>query len=94
MAYYAGIPKFSMQRVIMDNLQKTVSTGSFRIFKAENSGDRQVDVMGNRVSHQHDLHLPDKKMSTVEAVTNKQKDRVMPLALETHQSRSEANLDA
>ena len=53
MAKYAGISRISMRRVIMDDLQlarykkKTVSTGNFRIFKAEKPGQGQVDAKGN-----------------------------------------------
>ena len=62
MAKYAGISRFSMRRVIMEDLQftqykKTVSTGNFSIFKAEKSGQEQVDVRGNEVSRLQDLHF-------------------------------------
>ena len=53
-----------------------------KIFKSGKSGQGQVGVKGNRTSSQQYFHFVRKEMSTVEAVTNKQNDRVY-----THSSR-------
>ena len=73
-----------------NSIWKTVSTGNFRLFKAEKSWHGQVDVKGNGASRQQDLYLvqpwrlwPVSKMI-----------EFMHSSLDTHQSTSEVKLDA
>ena len=55
--------RFSMRRVIIDDLQltpykKTVSTGNFRIFKGDKSGQGKLMLREKEpASRQQDLHL-------------------------------------
>ena len=85
MANYAGVSRFPMQRVIMDDLQLTpykkqsvqVISESSKL-KSLDRGKlmlREMEPAASKI-----FIWSDKKMSTVEAVTNKQNDRVYALS--------------
>ena len=80
MAKHVEISIFSMRRVIMDEIQltpynKTIGTCNFGIFNTERSRQEEVNVRKMEPAASKIFILSDKKMSTVEAVTNKQKYR-------------------
>ena len=85
MAKYAEISRFSTRRVFMDDLQLTshkkqsvqVISESSKL-KSLNRGKMMLREMQPAASKM--FIWSDKKMSTVEAVTNKQDDRVYALS--------------